>query len=161
MDRSSGLHARGAALALLGVLAAGAAGCGTTLVKVRVAGPQTAHVVLEAGVRTPEIQTSAPFFGQFETTTLKDSDAYRLRFELDANEARRYGAGAPVTLFGLLAIGPTTELGRSEVLRLDLPDELVTRLVRREVQEITAAVEDPTVNPTRKLATLTLRVTPF
>jgi hypothetical protein len=151
---------RGASIGAVALTLSCLTGCAHDFVQLEVDEPAGAHATIEQGFATPEIDTTAPFVGSFETVSLSDADAWHVKFDLDAKAAARIGAGAPTTIYGLLVVGPPTALAKTQTLVLRMPEEKLRALVRGERSEIEVFVEDPNEDA-RELARLVLRMRPI
>jgi hypothetical protein len=141
------------------LLALTLAGCMPSYATVIIEEPTHAKVTILEGVGTPAVQTQVPFSGRFEGATLRTSDGYRLRFELDAANAARFGSSQPIVIYGRLCVGPLTELGKSSALHVRVSDEKLVALVKGDRSEIETFVSDP--NKNQELARLILRMVEF
>jgi len=138
-----------------------ACGCAAEMERVEVTEPSNANVVIVAGLGSGRVETKTPFVGNFEAVSLSDWAGYNLTFDLDAAGAARYGAAAPIKLYGHLFVGKQTALSRTQTLVLKMPEEELRALVTGRRVEIETFVTDPHVSPPLEVARLTLRTTPF
>jgi hypothetical protein len=137
------------------------AGCSGKLVHVRLESPVGAQVIVPRGFGTPELTLTTPMTITMETGSMTPSAGYPLIFRLDENAAHSYGASHAIDLYARLNLGSPTEYARTQTLRLAISDEKVRALIRGEIGEITATVEDPNQVTGLELAVITLRLARF
>jgi hypothetical protein len=145
------------------VVAAGLvlAGCSGNLVHVRLESPVGAQVIVPQGFRTPELTLTTPMTITMESGSMALSGGYPLIFRLDENAARSYGAGHAIDIYARLNLNKPTEWARTQTMRIPISDEKVRALIRGEVGEISAYVEDPNEVTGQQLAVITMRLARF
>jgi hypothetical protein len=136
-------------------------GCSGKLVHVRLESPAGAQVIVPRGFGTPELMLTMPLTMAMETGSMALSAGYPLIIRLDENMARSYGANHALDIYARLNLNNPTDYARTQTLRLPISDEKLRALVRGEVEEISAYVEDPNQVMGLQLALITLRLTRF
>jgi hypothetical protein len=136
-------------------------GCSARLVHVRLESPVGAQVIVPRGFGTPELTLTTPLTIKMETGSMALSAGYPLIFRLDESAARSYGASHAIDIYARLNLHTPTEWARTQTMRIPISDEKVRALIRGEVGEISAYVEDPNQVMGLQLAVITLRLARF
>jgi hypothetical protein len=110
--------------------------------KVAVIEPASAHVVILEGIGTAAMETQTPFAANFEGVSIALDDAYRLRFDLDAGAAKRFGVDKPLSIYGYLSVPRSDDAWKSETLRLEMPEEKLQALVHGQRSQVTTVARD-------------------
>lgn len=137
------------------------AGCSGQLVTLRMDVPVGARVVIPRGYGTPEVDFATPFVGQFESGSMTLAGGYPMVFKLDAAAAKGYGGDHAVDIFARLNVNNPTDFSKTQTIRIAVSDERLRALLRGEVSEISAYVEDPNEAKHPKLAIITMRLARF
>jgi hypothetical protein len=146
---------------ILVVIALATLGCSGRLVHVRMDVPVGARVNIPRGFQTPEINLATPLVAVFESGSMAIAGGYPLVFKLDADAAKTYGADHPVDIYARLNVNNPTDFSRTQTIRIPMSDEKLKALIRGEVSEISAYVEDPNEANRPKLAVITMRLARF
>jgi hypothetical protein len=140
-------------LGLLALLAA--TGC-NPLVQVRIDEPASAAVVIEEGYDLPAIKTRIPFKGFFEAVSNRESDAYRLTFNLDEQLAARFGGHGAVVLHGKLCLDKPSKSEASDSIVIKLDEAQLRELIEGKRSQV-EMVFPSNVDPSKKRGRLILR----
>ena len=130
-------------------------------VHVRMDVPVGARITIPRGFQTPEINLATPVVAIFESGSMAIAGGYPLKLTLDADAAKNYGADHPVDIYGRLNVNKPTDFSRTQTIRIPMSDEKLRALLRGEVSEISAYVEDPNEPSRPKLAVITMRLARF